>query len=68
MARNKPAPKPYFQIRGEFYESQENMVQKLIVLMQAVDTALSLNQVLPAAEPILREKLEALRSAVMANE
>lgn len=68
MARTKATPKPYFQIRGEFHESQENMVHKLMVLMQAVDTALSLNQVLPAAAPLLREKLDALRSAVMSDE
>lgn len=68
MARKKEAPKPYFQIRGEFHDSQENMVGKLLVLMQAVDTALSLNQVLPAAAPILREKLDEIRAAVMGQE
>lgn len=68
MARKKEAPKPYFQIRSEFHDSQENMVGKLIILMQAVDTALSLNQVLPAAAPMLREKLDDMRAAVMSQE
>ena len=67
MARKKE-PTGYFLKRNEFHEAQENMIGKLIVFMQAVDTALSLDQILPAAKPSMQEKLEALKKAVMSDE
>jgi hypothetical protein len=66
MAR-KNQPKPLFMLRGEFHDSLENAMGKLIVLMQAVETALDLNQIGDAAKPIVRKALDDMRAAIMSD-
>lgn len=68
MAHNKEQPKPLFQLRGEFHDSLENATGKLIVLMQAVGTALDLGQIKSATEPIVRKALDEMRAAVMSED
>lgn len=68
MPRKKDAPKPLFQLRGEFHDSLENAMGKLIVFMQAVETALDLDQIGEAAKPIVRKALDDMRAAVMSED
>lgn len=65
MSRKKKDFQPLFNVRGEFHDSLENAIGRLMVLMQAVETALELKQIAPAAEPIVRKALTDMRHAVI---
>lgn len=67
MARKKEPTKPLFAVKYDFYASLDEVANTAIVLIQAIETALDLKQIGDAAEPIVREKLDAFRKALLTD-
>ncbi len=68
MARKKEPPKPLFGLKHDFYESLDHVLQQAINLMQAVDTAVDLEQEKDGpAKNVLVERNNALRAALLSD-
>lgn len=69
MARKKEPPKPLFGLKHDFYKSLDHVLQRAIMLIQAVEQVISLEQIKPGpALDVLRERSANLRSALMTDE
>jgi len=64
MARKKEAPKPLLNVKHDFVDALDNFIGKLSILVQAIETAISLDQIGGAAKPIVREALDEFRAAL----
>jgi len=67
MARKKEEPKPLFSLKHDFYESLDAVTQQGIMLIQAIEHALDLGQVNERVAPIIRERLDAFRKALLTD-
>jgi hypothetical protein len=67
MARKKEQPKPLFTLKHDFYASLDEVAQRAIVLIQAIESALDLGQIGDAAKPIVREHLDAFRKSLLSD-
>ena len=65
MARNKPTPKPLFDVKFDFIDSLNEFVQQVIMLNGAVGSTLELGQVSDKMAPILKERVAALEKAML---
>lgn len=65
----KPAPKPLFGLKHDFYESLDHALQTAIVLMQSLDQAIELGQIKegPCLD-VLKERSALMRKALMSDE
>lgn len=69
MARKKDDPKPLFDLKHDFYESLDHVLQQTVTLLQVVDQAIQLDQVKPGPVlDILKAKSAALRKALMSDD
>ncbi len=64
MAR-KIETKPLFSLKGDFTDSLDKFCQEAIMFQQAVGSAIELGQVSDKARPILQERLDAFRKAMV---
>ena len=65
MARSKPEPKPLFALKGDFYDSLDHTLQQMVNFLQAVETALQLDQVSATMKPKLQEQCDRMRKALL---
>ena len=67
MAKKEP-PKPLFSLKGDFYASLDNAAQCGVNLLQVVDSAIDLNQVSEQIKPMLKQRADAYRAALMSDD
>lgn len=57
--------KPLFSLKHDFYDSLDASLAAGINLIQAVESALELNQVGDRVAPIMKEKLDAFKKTLL---
>lgn len=68
MARNKPTPKPLFDLKHDFVASLENVSHEAIMLLQAVDMVVRNGKLPTEISDILKERSKAMRAALTSDE
>jgi hypothetical protein len=67
MAKKKDL-KPLFAIKHDFYDSLDNTLAQGINLIQAVESALELDQINQRVVPIVKERLDAFKKALLSTD
>lgn len=67
MAKRKNV-KPLFELKGDFIDSLENFCQAAIMLHQQVQKAVDLGAVDESVKPLLVERLNAFRAAMISED
>lgn len=68
MARKKEPAKPLFEVKRDFVDSLDAFLQRSIILLQAIESALQHDQIKDGAKPILEREVAAFRSALLTRE
>jgi hypothetical protein len=68
MARQKETPKPLFAVKHDFYASLDRMAHEAIMMVQTAEQLLDLDQVKEPGKKILKERVEAFRAALTADD
>lgn len=67
MARKKEPAKPLFSVKHDFVDALDNVCHEAIMLMQSVDAALELGNLIEPLHSRLAERSRAMRAALSAE-
>lgn len=68
MAKKSKTIRPFFALRWEMADTMEALTNELLMLIQAIETAIQLGDMNDAAKKLLSERVEALKKICIAEE